>query len=85
MPEIYCFDAPTPYAHTWPDVEARGEDEEYFGPARGKRERRGEGLSSRTEGEWGESRRARGRERVELRSLSILFPLSSFVRGTMAR
>lgn len=23
MPEIYCLGASTPYAYTWPDVEAR--------------------------------------------------------------
>lgn len=70
MPEIYCLGASTPYAHTWPDVEARrGRND------RARLKRKKTSTGGMVEGRGGARRRARTegrRERTKLRSLSIL-------------
>lgn len=82
MPEIYCLGASTPYAYTWPDVEAR----------RGRKDWAPSKEKENLDGGDGEEEEGREREpkwkiggRVQVAKLKHSLPLSPFVRRTMAR
>jgi len=77
MPEIYCLGASTPYAYTWLDVEARRGRKDWVRLKRKK-------TSTRRRSEK-ESRNRRWEGEEQVAKLKHPFPLSPFVRRTMAR
>lgn len=79
MPEIYYLSASTPYAYTWPDVEARRGRGDWARLKRKKTSTGGEGEGRETV----EEKEREGRDQVA--KLKHPFPLSPFVRRTLAR
>lgn len=82
MPEIYYLSASTPYAYTWPDVGARRGRGDW---ARLKRKKTSTGRRGRDGGGEGARRRIQTEGRDRVAKLKHPFPLSPFVRRTMAR
>lgn len=82
MPEIYYLGASTPYAYTWPDVEARRGRKDWA-PSKEKENFDGEEMV-KEEGREREPKWKIG-GRVQVAKLKHSLPLSPFVRRTMAR